>query len=296
MRRALESEHVSENLHHWIDLIFGYKQRLPEAKKCHNLFHPYTYEGNVDIDSITDVTQKKAILEQIDSFGQTPAQLFFKPHPKRLTKEEVIGSIFAAKEVKHYGHHNLCESSDGTEVVAMRLIDKTKEIITVYNDCTVATHLWRREHLRIEKKKSLALFNIARRKKLSKLGDGFSGALSNRNLCVAVDECGLYVFACGFDNHSFVVWDVARAEVVQTIIRHTQLVTCLALDEDADRDNRLLVTGSVDTTVMVWRLQKRQSVSLTSRKALTEIVDPEPRFILTGQTAQVHFFFFFFLI
>jgi len=83
MRQGLESEYVSENLHHWIDLVFGYKQRLPEARKCHNLFHPYTYEGNVDIDAIEDATEKRAILAQIDSFGQTPTQLFVKPHSKR---------------------------------------------------------------------------------------------------------------------------------------------------------------------------------------------------------------------
>ncbi|ETO36973.1 hypothetical protein RFI_00089 [Reticulomyxa filosa] len=278
MRRALESEYVSENLHHWIDLIFGYKQRFPEAKKWHNLF--------IHIDAITDITQKRAILEQIDSFGQTPSQLFFKPHPKRLTKEEVIGSIFASKEVKFYGKNNLCESQ-GTDIIAMRLIEKSKELVTVYNDCTVSSHLWRREHIRLEKKKSLTLFNLARRKKTPKFGYRFSSLLTNHNVCVTIDESGLYVFACGFDNMTFVVWDIARGEVVQTVVRHTQLVSCLALDEDADRDNRLLVTGSHDTTVMVWRLQKRHSVSLSSRKALYEVVDPEPRFILTRQTAKI---------
>ena len=70
MREALESEYVSNHLHDWIDLIWGYKQRGPESVKAHNVFHPYTYEGNVEIDKIEDPTERRAILSQIDEFGQ----------------------------------------------------------------------------------------------------------------------------------------------------------------------------------------------------------------------------------
>ena len=33
---ALESKYVSDNLQHWIDLIFGFKQRGPDAVTAHN--------------------------------------------------------------------------------------------------------------------------------------------------------------------------------------------------------------------------------------------------------------------
>uniref|UniRef100_A0A6B2KY56 BEACH domain-containing protein n=1 Tax=Arcella intermedia TaxID=1963864 RepID=A0A6B2KY56_9EUKA len=84
---ALESDYVSSQLHLWIDLIFGSKQRGVEALEASNAFHPLTYEGSVNVEQIQDPLEKAAAIAQINSFGQTPKQIFFKPHPKRFPKE-----------------------------------------------------------------------------------------------------------------------------------------------------------------------------------------------------------------
>lgn len=49
---------MSMHLHQWIDLIFGCKQRSIED---HNVFHPMTYEGSVDLERIADPVERNAI-------------------------------------------------------------------------------------------------------------------------------------------------------------------------------------------------------------------------------------------
>ncbi|KAJ6446995.1 Beige/BEACH domain-containingprotein [Purpureocillium lavendulum] len=82
-REALESPYVSENLHHWIDLVFGYKQRGEEAVDNLNVFHHLSYAGASDLDRITDANERAITAGVIHNFGQTPHQVFSKPHPPR---------------------------------------------------------------------------------------------------------------------------------------------------------------------------------------------------------------------
>eukprot|EP00977_Amphora_coffeiformis_P013109 scaffold3364_cov161-Amphora_coffeaeformis.AAC.4 len=93
-RAALESPYVTKNLHKWIDLVFGHKQRGQKAVQELNTFVHVTYEGEVDIESMDDPIQKASTIAQIQNFGQTPKQLERKPFVGRnvvsAIKDQVI--------------------------------------------------------------------------------------------------------------------------------------------------------------------------------------------------------------
>lgn len=60
-REALESEFVSNNINRWIDLIFGFQQSGAAAEAADNVFFHFTYEGAVDVTTITDPIMRRAV-------------------------------------------------------------------------------------------------------------------------------------------------------------------------------------------------------------------------------------------
>jgi len=90
MRDALESDIVSASLHHWLDLIFGFKQTGENAVYSDNLFYHFAYEKNVTWDQSLSKFERQGLFTQVQEFGQCPQQLFMDPHPRRQFRKLIL--------------------------------------------------------------------------------------------------------------------------------------------------------------------------------------------------------------
>eukprot|EP00826_Nyctotherus_ovalis_P015383 TRINITY_DN14367_c0_g1_i5.p1 TRINITY_DN14367_c0_g1~~TRINITY_DN14367_c0_g1_i5.p1 ORF type:complete len:487 (-),score=66.29 TRINITY_DN14367_c0_g1_i5:45-1505(-) len=85
--RELLEEDQHEKLEQWIDLIFGYLQRGPNAKKAFNLFPPITYDPAKILSRLKpNDSLCNAYRLQAYHWGQTPQQLIQRKHRARTSR------------------------------------------------------------------------------------------------------------------------------------------------------------------------------------------------------------------
>lgn len=87
-RKALESQHCTQMLPKWIDLVFGCRSRGDLAKDADNLFHSCCYLGDNDLAGMKTEHERFQAELQATEFGLVPDHLFAIEHPLRLESNQ----------------------------------------------------------------------------------------------------------------------------------------------------------------------------------------------------------------
>uniref|UniRef100_A0AAQ4NXM0 Neutral sphingomyelinase (N-SMase) activation associated factor n=1 Tax=Gasterosteus aculeatus aculeatus TaxID=481459 RepID=A0AAQ4NXM0_GASAC len=232
-RTALESQYVSEHLHEWIDLVFGFKQRGGEALAAHN--------GKIKY--IEDPDQRIGMLTQILEFGQTPKQLFTTPHPQRITPR----------------FHNITRSPSTSQSEDSSFEDLTEESrklawANMGNLKPISSHKIHKEAVTgiAVSHDGSAIFSTSQDttlKMFSKELKDFQRSMSFSNM--ALSSClmladGKTVVCSSWDNHVY-FYSVPFGRRQDTLMGHDDAVSKMCWFDDR------LYTASWDSTVKVWQ-------------------------------------------
>uniref|UniRef100_A0A674D4Q9 Neurobeachin n=1 Tax=Salmo trutta TaxID=8032 RepID=A0A674D4Q9_SALTR len=295
-RMALESEFVSCQLHQWVDLIFGYKQRGPEAVRALNVFHHLTYEGSVSLDSITDPALREAMEQQILIVGQTPSQLLIEPHPPRSSAMHLSPLMFkdqmqqdvimvlkfpSNSPVTHVAANTLPHLSvpAAVTVTCSRLFAVNRW----HNTVAPGYSLEQAHHLPIEMDPLIANNTGSNKRQITDLVDQ---SIQINTHCFVVTADNRYILVCGFWDKSFRVYSTETGKLTQIVFGHWDVVTCLARSESYIGGDCYIVSGSRDATLLLWYWSGRHHIIGDNPNNSKSEHTPQ-RSVLTGHDHEV---------
>ena len=242
----LESELTEE----WIDLIFGYKQGGEAAIKATNVFHHLSYHGSIDLEKISDPVERLASINIIHNFGQTPKQLFTKPHPKRKLDSQAV-------------HFEDCLADLRQSFAPVQTHKEAIASIHVVGDSVVAGSPQRTF---IPGKSEYYLewgFSDGSVRVFSSDGDRFFGVAENLHpspisCAVLADE---NILLTGSEDTTVCVWQVRFGKTFEIQLKeclrgHSEKITTLAFSKSFS----IVVSGSEDGTAIVWDLNRLKYV------------------------------------
>ena len=281
-REALESDYVSENLHNWIDLIFGYKQVGRAAIEANNVFFYLTYEGAIDIDSILDPAAREATICQVVNFGQTPSQLLDEPHIPRLPRKECHYCFLAefVDRIISFTPSTLNSAiSKATSVCTIRA--SAERLVTCHSNGVLSHFNWRisrdstfassifigydrTTRLNINRNKVRILDSppsdqydttadlTKRRNSLNFAEMPLHFPTEGISLSV-VDGSSGRIVSCGYWDNALRVHSLdTMREIASAVSGHVGTINCLQIDAQG---GSTIVTGGQDGTCRIWVLE-----------------------------------------
>ena len=266
-RAALESEYTSANLHKWIDLIFGFKQRGKHAVKAFNVYFHLMYDDAVDLGNLQRNRSDlyRTVMKMCQEYGQIPPQLFQSPHKTR--KPRIPYGMIPKVPTRFTGVKKLDLGTRNTPALVysvnheqgFALID-SHDIMTIYDlEAPSLNSIMSDSH--DPDWGSSNSTSIVNKTLVAHLGGVRHQEVSKRHK----KHFALWkktVFSCGYWDNSIRSKQMLDESPKVRHHGHDAFVTCIALDERGF----FLASGSMDGTIIVWELEH---ISSSSRVSIT---------------------------